>query len=170
MIYKLLGAAIITLSCGGFGLSMALAHRKEVRALQSLINAINFMKCELEYHCIPLPELCRKTARISQSIIGKFFSELSNALESQICPDTKTCVKYALSKMNYQPRAVRNIILELSDTLGCFNLSGQLDGLVQAVRQAEKVLNELTFEQDVRLRRYQTLGLCAGAALAILLM
>ena len=72
--------------------------------------------------------------------------------------------------MNYQPRAVRNIILELSDTLGCFNLSGQLDGLVQAVRQAEKALNELTFEQDVRLRRYQTLGLCAGAALAILLM
>ena len=68
------------------------------------------------------------------------------------------------------PDSVNSILLLLSDTLGVFDLNGQLNGLDQAINQANQLLDKLTFDQDRRLRSYQTLALCAGAALAILLV
>ena len=170
MIYKLLGALVITLSCGGVGFSMAMSHRNQVRSLQELIAAVSFMKSELEYRCVPLPELCRKTAQVAKGSMVRFLLELSKELDSQICPDVNACVNNALTKSGRHPDQTRNIILKLSLTLGCFSLSGQIEGFERAIQQAEKELQELTFDQDKRLRRYQTLGLSAGAALAILLI
>ena len=68
------------------------------------------------------------------------------------------------------PDSVNSILLTLSDTLGAFDLNGQLSGMDQAIDHANQLLDKLTFNQDQRLRSYQTLALCAGAALAILLV
>ena len=56
----------------------------------------------------------------------------------------------------------------MGSSLGRFDLDGQLLGL-EAVRvYCQEQLSEMSKDRDVRLRSYQTLGLCAGAALAIL--
>lgn len=170
MMYKFWGAALVVLSCGGFGFTMAAAHRREVRMLNAFIAAISFMRCELQYRCTPLPELCKKTSVMMQNMIGRFFHILSVELESQICPDTRSCALNALSKIKELPRSVQDCIISMADTLGCFDLEGQLQGLSQAEQQAGRILEKLTYEQDKRLRSYQTLGLCAGAALAIILV
>ena len=170
MIYKIIGAAMIVIACGAVGFIMAVNHRREVQLLQCLLAAISYMRCELEYRHTPLPELCRKTAAICPNHIGRFFSALSQELESQICPDTRICSINALSKMKSFPDSVRNCILNFADTLGAFDLNGQLQGLDQTEQQAQRSLDKLIFEQDIRLRSYQTLGLCAGAAIAILLV
>ena len=170
MIFKMIGAAFIILSCGGFGFALAAAHRKEVRVLRKLITAIGYMKCELQYHCTALPALCRKTGMCTDGPVGEYFLALYRELESQICPDVKSCSFHALSKVRDLPDSVRNAILELSDTLGLFDLDGQLRGLDYAGEQVEQALEKLSSNQEQRLRNYQTLGLCAGAALAILLV
>jgi hypothetical protein len=52
--------------------------------------------------------------------------------------------------------------------MGKFDIDGQINGL-EAVRSlCRRMLDELTSGREVRLRNYQTLGLCAGAALVIL--
>ena len=170
MMYKVLGSILVILACGGFGFSIAASHRKVVRLLNSLIAGIAFMRCELQYRCTALPELCNKTATMLPDAIGHFFKKLSNELESQICPDTRSCAINALSKMREIPTAVQDCIITMADTLGCFDLNGQLEGREQAEHQAQYELQKLTFELDKRLRSYKTLGLCAGAALAILLV
>ena len=83
---------------------------------------------------------------------------------------TKSCCLQALSRVKDMPDSVNSILILLSDTLGRFDLSGQLNGLDYAINQANQLLDKLTFDQDQRLRSYQTLALCAGAALAILLV
>ena len=170
MMYKVLGSVLVILTCGGFGFSIAASHRKVVRLLNSFIAAISFMRCELQYRCTALPELCAKTAAMLPDMIGKFFRNLSNELESQICPDIKSCTMNALSKTEDIPVAIGDCIMTMANTLGCFDLNGQLEGLARAERQAQNVLEKLTFDLDKRLRSYQTLGLCAGTALAILLV
>lgn len=170
MMFKLIGAALVILGCGSFGFVLAAAHRKEVHILRNLITALSYMKCELQFHKTSLPLLCRKTAACTNGPVGKYFNALAQELESQICPDVRSCSAHALSNTKELPTSVRACIQKLSNTLGAFDLKGQLNGLEYASRQAEQALDNLLQNQDQRLRNYQTLGLCAGAALAILLV
>ena len=50
----------------------------------------------------------------------------------------------------------------------CFDLAGQLKSLKALQRACQDALVSLERDKDVRMRNYQTLGLCAGAALAII--
>jgi hypothetical protein len=52
--------------------------------------------------------------------------------------------------------------------MGRFDLEGQLNGLEAVRTRCRDWLDELISGREVRLRNYQTLGLCAGAALVIL--
>ena len=63
---------------------------------------------------------------------------------------------------------VSKIAITLGRTLGRFDLDGQLIGLENARRDCRRAVDALSENRDNRLRCYQTLGLCAGAALAIL--
>lgn len=59
---------------------------------------------------------------------------------------------------------------ELGRNLGRFDLTGQLSSLRALRAGCEDSLKQLTDNRDNRLRSYQTLGLCTGAALAVLLL
>jgi stage III sporulation protein AB len=74
----------------------------------------------------------------------------------------------AIKKQTRLPEKLSQCLLQLGDSLGRFDLSGQLQGLGSVKKRAEFELEQLRRNQDVRLRSYQTLGLCAGAALVIL--
>ena len=68
------------------------------------------------------------------------------------------------------PKRTKNALDVMAQSLGRFDLEGQLKGLNLARNVCRRDLEELSVNRDVRLRSYQTLGLCAGAALAILLV
>lgn len=66
------------------------------------------------------------------------------------------------------PERTKKAFETLGATLGRFDVDGQIRGL-EAVRElCRRELDELSRDRDTKLRSYQTLGLCAGAALAIL--
>ena len=167
---KLVGAALIILGCGGAGFSFSMAYRREEQLLQQLIRALDYMGCELQYRMTPLPELCRQTASGRKGVIGKLFQNLASELDSQISPDVCCCLAAAAATAGDMPAKIQQAICLLGDSLGRFDLEGQLHGIdaVRSFCQAE--LENMAAGREVRLRSYQTLGLCAGAALAILLV
>jgi hypothetical protein len=67
-----------------------------------------------------------------------------------------------------------SILLEnlqlLGASLGRFDLDGQLTALETARASCRHCLEGLESNRDIRLRNYQTLSLCAGAALALILI
>ena len=170
MSIKLIGAVLIIGGCGGVGFSMAAAHRREENALRQLIGALDYMGCELQYHLTPLPELCRGASAQSSGYIRQVFLALAAELDSQIAPDAASCMNAAISKTPKLPQRVKKNLSELGSSLGRFDLQGQLKGLESARQQCRRDLDELSKDRDVRLRSYQTLGLCAGSALAILFL
>jgi stage III sporulation protein AB len=170
MSIKLIGAVLIITGCGGVGFSMAAAHRREENALRQLIGALDYMGCELQYHLTPLPDLCRAAAIQSGGCIRSVLQCLSEELESQIAPDVVSCMNAAIAKTSKLPRQVKKNLEVLGLSLGRFDLQGQLKGLEAARHQCRRDLDELSKDRDVRLRSYQTLGLCAGSALAILFL
>lgn len=170
MSWKWIGALLIIAGCGGFGFSLAAAHRREENTLRKLISALDLMECELQYRLTPLPDLCRMAGQETTGCIREIFLRLSAELDAQIAPDVERCMTAALSGAPDLPKHSYNAFVTLGATLGRFDLSGQLKGLEQVRAECRRQLEVLSTNREPRLRSYQTLGLCAGAALAILLI
>ena len=169
MDYKWIGAVLIIAGCGGFGFSLAFDHRKEERNLQSILRILDFMASELHFRGTPLPELCRSASTLCKNSPGQVFSRLAQELESRQNPEVSTCMSAALESTNISGQALE-ILRLLGNSMGRFDLEGQLKGLEECRNNCRRQLEELAKNRDSRLRNYQTLSLCAGAALAILLI
>ncbi len=168
---KLVGAILIAVCCGWFGFSMAAAHRTEERLLRQLISALDYMQCELQYKLTALPQLCKQVSGFcKKGPICQFFLNLSGELEQQIAAEAQPCVEAALARTKNLPLSCQKSIQELGKSLGQFDLDGQVLGLEAMRNQCRETLAQLCLGKDEQRRSYQTLGLCAGAALVILLI
>ena len=166
---KWIGTLLIVFGCGGFGFRMAASHRQQEKELRALLSALEMLSSELRYRLTPLPELSLLAARSLQGPIGSLFRSLHKELERQIAPDASCCMSAAVANSCLAP-TTRHLLLSLGRSLGRFDLEGQLQGIEAIRHEAALTLDKLTKDREVRLRSYQTLGLCAGAALAILLL
>jgi hypothetical protein len=102
-----------------------------------------------------------------QQSSGKLFF-LAGELENQISPDASCCMVAAIEKIPALPGRCTEAARMLGRSLGRFDTQGQLQG-IEGVRQfCRRNLDELANGREQRLRNYQTLGLCTGAALVIL--
>ena len=170
MIVRWIGAFMIIVASAGFAMLLALFHRKEVSSVRNLIAALDYMECELQYRMYALPELCRLTAAECTDALKNIFLELAKQLEDQISPDVRYCMRTVLAKQNKIPSQTLECLYLLGDSLGKFDLQGQLKGLENVRQVCRERLNRLNTGSDSRLRSYQMLGLCGGAALIILLV
>lgn len=166
---KLIGAACMFLGCGGFGFAMAAASRREEEQLRVLVRVLETMSCELSYRQTPLPVLCRNAAMGEKGQVPSFFLDLARELEKGEAPDVQVCVHSVLARLEPEKRLAREL-RELGAALGRFDLPGQLRGLDAAIRSAETALRAVRDGAGERRRSYQTLGLCCGAAMAILFL
>lgn len=168
MIIKILGATLILAACGGVGFKIAANYIKEERTIRQLIYILDFMSSEMQYRLTPLPELCKQAANESKGVLSRVFAKLSEEMVNQIAPNVSHCMSAALSSRTDIPPTTAEMLQVLGNSLGRFDMNGQLRGLDAVRSQCKEKLNDLIQNKDVRLRSYKTLGLCAGAAMVIL--
>jgi stage III sporulation protein AB len=164
------GAILIIAGFGLFGFSLAANHRREETALRQLIGALDYMQCELQYHMTPLPDLCRQAGEQNRNVIGQVLLMLARELDDQISADVEQCMETALKAELMLPDKSKMAFDILGSTLGRFDMEGQIRGLEGVRSFCRRELEALGENRDARLRCFQTLGLCAGSALAILLV
>lgn len=170
MILKIFGALLIIVACSSFGVFATSSHRKSVKAMQQLLGAITFIEHELQYRMSSLPDIFHQTAAYCKGPVGRFFGLLADELEKQIAPDIGFCIEAALSQTEELPLLAKKGIHLLGKSLGRFDVENQLEELAIVRTECTSILSSYTDNQEVRLRSYQTLALCAGAAVAILLI
>jgi len=164
---KLIGAVMVIISCGCCGFYMASTYKNEEKMYRLLLRLIQNMKCELEYRLTSLPELCEQAAEIG-GMLGDIFCELSNELKTQLMPDVSSCMRTVLQKERNLPTSLKTVLMNLGSILGRYDLDGQVEGFEAVSNECKLMLERLNDHRDERLRGYQTLGLCAGAALVVL--
>lgn len=169
MTYRWFGALLIITGCGSIGFSLAAGDRQRERFLRQLIQVLRSMESELQYRLTPLPELCRQAAKDSSGALQDVFLNLARELDWKAAPDVYSSMEEAMRKSRNLPVTIRQHLKCLSRTLGQYDLPGQLLELQAVRKNCEEELSVLLNGKEGRLRSYQTLGLCAGAALAILL-
>ncbi len=168
--FKIIGAIIIILACGSVGFRIKLAHTKEIYSMKMLIASLDYMECELQFRMLPLPELCKLTANECEGSLQRFYFLLAEELEQQVSPDVKQCIQVVFSKINNLPNSTAEAIKQMGKSIGRFDLAGQLRGLESVRGECRIKLGKLMANSEPRMRSYQTLGLCAGAAIVILLV
>ena len=167
---KLFGALMVLFGCGAIGFSLAASYRHQEQSLLQLIHVLEYMISDLQYRLTPLPELCANASQNSCGCVRKVLQQLRTELDKQVIPDVAACMKASLTIQSPLPERLFKCMELLGETLGRFDLQGQLQGLESVKKDTEFELEQLRRNQDVRLRNYRTLGICAGAALVVLLL
>ncbi len=170
MTAKILGALLIVAGCGWVGFAMAASVRQEKAALQQLLQVLEFMKNELAFRLPPLPELCTAAAAQSSGVIAAVLNELAAQLDKQLCDRAEAAMEAVLDQTAKLSVRVRQNLRRLGTSLGRFDLQGQLSSLEAAAEICRQDLEAIQSHEEERVRSCRTLGLCAGAALAILLI
>ena len=165
---KILGAILVIMGCGSFGFALSANVMREELALRQLIGALDYMQCELQYRMTPLPDLCRQVGLQQKNRIGYLFTRLSTELEENVSPDVFQCVCVSIEETPGLPKQCVKAVELLGASLGRFDIPGQIQGLESVRLYCRNQLETIAQNRDERLRSYQTLGICTGAALAIL--
>ena len=168
MVLKIVGAIFVIAGCGCVGFKTALNYRRDEKALEQLVSILDFMHCQLQYQLTPLPSLCRQVTTNFKYTPGSLFEELATQMELQSYDSIGQCMTAILYKKRTIPSITRAKLIQLGNSMGRFDLDGQLKGLDALRQDCMRILDDMRTNRDVRLRSYQTLGLCAGTALAIL--
>lgn len=170
MSFKWFGAVLVFLGCTALGFLPAGEHRRQHTLLLELQKSLERMEQHLAYQGQSLPALCYTVGSEIPGIIGKLWCTLSDELSRQIRPEVGTCMGYALAALPTLPPSTAKLLQEIGTQLGQFDLHGQLKALDNAIDLCKKELERLERDMESRIRTSRSLGLCAGAALVLLLL
>lgn len=165
---KWIGSIAVIAACSSFGYILSGTLSRETAVLRHLLRALEYIGCELKYRKSVLPELCVSCGGQVKGLVGNVLMRLGQELDRQILPDVETCMSSVLLPLDIPPRSKRYLML-LGESLGHFDMDGQLRSLDQLQEQIAAALEELERDKAQRLRLYRTLGICAGVALVIIL-
>lgn len=167
---KWIGAILIVAGSGGFGFLLAWNYKRELESLRQLVKALEYMESDLEYRLTTLAELSKKTAELLTGSLKRVFLNFARELDGQMAPDAAYCMTAALNNTPELPKKTVEYLAELGQSLGVFDLQGQMRGLESVRSNCMITITEMEKQRPQRIRSYETLGLCTGAALAILLI
>ena len=148
---------------------LASRHKYAESCLAQLGRALDYMIRELEFRSPPLPELLCKGACAARGPVADILRESGQMLERNGAESPGMCISSS-AKFRSLPLEARELMEMLSENLGQFDLQGQILGLTSVRDAVSYCRNQLLEGSAQRLRMYHTLGICTGAALAIILL
>lgn len=169
---KLLGALMITLASASAGFGFARTVRVQLRQLNALLGALEVMKSEMEYRLTPLPELCAALSQGEEAATAHFFRECAAQMEADRCLPPQLAIQRAMERteaLKWSTRT-RETARNLAFSLGKFDLGGQARAIELAQERLRAELAEVQAGSRARCRSYETIGICAGLALAVVLI
>lgn len=169
---KLLGTVFVVAASAFVGFGFAANVRSQAQQLEALLGAMDYMKSEISCRLTPLPELFYLLSRSGGKAVGAFFGRCAAlltqnpgaSLQGVFLEAMKQTPQLAFSKQT------RQTLLELALQLGKFDAAGTAGALDLASARLRHELQILDAHRRERCRSYETLGICTGLALAVILL
>lgn len=165
---KVVGLIFIVLSAGSVGFRIGVILKNRCHYLMELIKMLQILENEISFGGTPLPQAFALVAQTAEGEVKKIFSHLSVQMENCRWISPKTAMEGALK--GNQETVADSILLELAEKIGKYDLDTQISSIRIAQAQVQQMLNDLEQERKVKSKTYQTLSICAGLAVAILLI
>jgi len=171
-VLRTIGALLVVMGAAGTGVGLSVFVRHSAGILQQLIMSLEQMKSEILFRKTPLPELTARLAENCGGEVGSFWSEVSDGLRIGQARSVCEVMRRALSgrAAGSFPAQARRTLQNLGAGLGNYDAAGQVRAVDLALSRLGGLFTELRDEQKSRMKSYCTLGVCAGLALAILML
>ena len=164
---KLAGMIFIVASAGSVGLGIARGLRKRCFLFQQLLQALQLLRNEIAFCGTPLPQIFALMAASCRGELETIFSETARSMDHGKTSPSEAMYKALKGCVD---RELTGLLLQLAAGLGKYDLEAQLN-TVEAVReQVQTLLYSLEQERRTKSKTYETLGICTGLSLAILLV
>lgn len=168
---KILGIVLVVAASSAVGFGFAANVRAQAQQLLELTGALEYMKNEISYRLTPLPELFALLQRPNDKAVGAFFGRLAQQMTQNPAASVQGVFRDALQKTPLAlSQNARQTLLELSMSLGKFDAAGQVSAIELAASRLRQELQALESRRRERCRSYETIGVCAGLALAVILL
>lgn len=168
---KLLGSILVVAACSAVGFGFAANIRTQASQLEQLAGALEYMKNEITYRLTPLPELFVLLSKTMDHTVGAFFGRCAQHLEADRSASIQHVFRHAMQQTQLQlPPGANQALLELSLSLGTFDATGQVSAIELAATRLRQEFQALQARRRERCRSYETIGVCAGLALAVILL
>ena len=168
---KLLGAALIVLSAGSVGIRMAQSVRAEDRELRQLKRVLELMLCEIQGSLTPAQELCERAQAICKGQLRQLLADYAAGLSAHRAAEAGQIMEAALVRQTRAlPVSCICHLRELGEILGRYDCNEQTRAMQALIARVDDSIARLREGKADRCRSYEVLGVCAGCALAILLL
>ena len=169
VMFRLSGVALVLIGCTAMGFLAASHCKMKVQVLESFLRILDNIIAELSGKITPLPELCRSAAEDSNCFRNVLLA-FADSLDSQIEPVPRACMDNVLARTNCVNKEFKLCLVDLAQILGNYDLQGQLRQLDALYRKWMGKLDDSREGVSQKIRSYRVMGICAGCALAILLV
>lgn len=164
---KVIGILLVIASTASVGFRLALSLKAHCDSLKQFLNALELLEDELSCNATPLVQAFFLTAEKTQGAIRNILQETAEQMESKRWLSPKTAMETAMVQTQNE---FEDILTELAEKLGRYDLDKQLSAIRFAKMQAENRLALAEKERSLKSKTYETLGICAGLSVAILLI
>lgn len=169
---KGIGALCVVLSASVMGFGFAASVRRQSVRLAALIGSLTYMKGEIQYRRTPLPEvfsLLGKSA--AEKSVARFWEHCAEALIHGTGFGMQSVFRTAVRKaaLELPPEAIQTMLV-LGASLGQFGLEGQERAIELSLERLSALLERMEQGRSARCRSYATIGVCAGLAVAVILL
>lgn len=169
---RLLGAGMIVLSSACVGFGAASGVRRQCAQLEGFLWALDAMKSEMSCRLTPLAELFGALGACPQPDVGAFFTAAGRELTTPPGCSLPVSFKRALNaapELKIGQQGVQ-ALYALAVNLGKFDLQAQLTAIDACAGRISAALKTLQEQKRARCRSYETIAICAGLALAVVLL
>ena len=167
---RIIGAALTIIGCTTIGFLLATSVKSEIKIIQGLISILMGWKNNIHYYQTPLPELCSSIRSYDTSILRKLFHDFHQQLASNTYHDAHQIMLKVLSGYPELPQSCYNLLQKLGEGLGKYDSTGQLNEIDAVLNEANHILCRLKDNEPSQVKCYRAFGICAGVALAILII
>ena len=169
---RMIGAALVVLSSGTVGFGFARAVKLQCAQLEGLLWALDTMQSEMSARLTPLAQLFSGLSACRQKDVAAFFAEAGRARSAQPYCAVPGCFNRGFQQAKgFRPGDEGvHALYGLSLNLGRFDLESQLAAIERTKESVTAALLALQGQKRARCRSYETIGICAGLALAVMLL
>ena len=171
-IFKFAALVVVGDGNGTVGFGFARAVTLQCAQLEGLLWALDTMQSEMSARLTPLAQLFSGLSACRQKDVAAFFAEAGRALSAQPYCTVPVCFKRGFQQAKgFRPgdESVQ-ALYGLSLNLGRFDLESQLAAIERTKESVTAALLALQGQKRARCRSYETIGICAGLALAVMLL
>lgn len=171
MLYvKLFGGFLVVCASAWVGFGAAKTIRSLENNLHEMRSALEYMKCELLYTTDRYSDLCRKLAHNSTGKVSAFFHALETMSSLDGYEPIGSTSKAMKSSGLRIPPAAEYAVEQLFDGFGRCDMNGQLQKISLCSAAIEQQSEQISKSAETRCKTYETVGICAGVALMILVI